>query len=71
MSICVYVQAYVRYKPDADNLTISLVLGGRLRNLNRCVLGCWLGGRGCWFLAAASRMCAPGSLTACAILKAA
>ncbi|WIA16733.1 hypothetical protein OEZ85_013387 [Tetradesmus obliquus] len=27
--------AYVRYKPDADNLTISLVLGGRQRNLNR------------------------------------
>jgi hypothetical protein len=28
----------VRYKPDANSLTISLVLGGRQRNLDRCEL---------------------------------
>lgn len=30
-------QAFVRLKPGDDNITISLTLGGRQRNLNRCV----------------------------------
>jgi hypothetical protein len=35
-------QAYVRCKPEEENLTISLVLGGRQRNLNRCARGRWV-----------------------------
>jgi len=32
---CLRQKAYVRYKPGEDNMTISLTVGGRQRNLNR------------------------------------
>ena len=40
------VQAYVRCKPEEDSLTISLILGGRQRNLNRCGAPRLAAGRG-------------------------
>jgi len=31
-------KAFVRVKPEEDNITISLILAGRQRNLNRCAV---------------------------------